>query len=54
MVSKGKPSPRSAVEPLSDVQMDRLRERHDLVDPTRYYPTGVHRPNAAEIAAQNP
>ncbi|MFT8650619.1 MAG: lysophospholipid acyltransferase family protein [Bifidobacterium psychraerophilum] len=54
MVSKGKPSPRSAVEPLSDVQMDLLREKHHLVDPTQYYPTGVHRPNAAEIAAQNP
>ncbi|MCH4159850.1 MAG: 1-acyl-sn-glycerol-3-phosphate acyltransferase [Bifidobacterium sp.] len=54
MVSKGKPSPRSAVKPLDDVQMDRLRERHQLVDPTQYYPTGVHRPNVAEIAAQNP
>ncbi|GAA6123622.1 lysophospholipid acyltransferase family protein [Bifidobacterium psychraerophilum] len=54
MVSKGKPSPRSAVEPLSDVQVDLLREKHHLVDPTQYYPTGVHRPNAAEIAAQNP
>lgn len=36
------------------MQVDLLREKHHLVDPTQYYPTGVHRPNAAEIAAQNP
>lgn len=54
MTSKGKPSPRSAVSPLSDEQVERLGERHLLVDPTRYYPTGVKRPNRAEIDAQHP
>ena len=40
MASKGKPSPRSAVKPLSDEQVARLDAKHHLVDPTRYYPTG--------------
>ncbi|EPI58357.1 hypothetical protein HMPREF1579_01298, partial [Gardnerella vaginalis JCP8066] len=38
MVSKGKPSPRSAVKPLSDEQVERLARAHKLVDPTYYYP----------------
>lgn len=54
MASKGKPSPRSAVAPLSDAQVARLAAQHRLVDPTRYYPTGPRRPNTAEINAQNP
>ncbi len=54
MTSKGRPSPRSSVSPLSDAQVRRLAERHDLVDPTRYYPTGPRTPNATEIEAQNP
>lgn len=54
MASKGKPSPRSAVTPLSDEQVARLDARHHLVDPTRYYPTGPRTPNTAEINAQNP
>ena len=54
MVSKGKPSPRSAVKPLSDEQVKRLAAKHHLVDPTYYYPTGTRRPNEAEINAQNP
>ncbi|MBM6700373.1 1-acyl-sn-glycerol-3-phosphate acyltransferase [Bifidobacterium pullorum subsp. saeculare] len=54
MASKGKPSPRSAVRPLSDGQVARLAQRHRLVDPTRYYPTGPRTPNTAEIEAQNP
>ena len=54
MVSKGKPSPRSAVKPLSDAQVARLAARHHLVDPTKYYPTGARTPNEAEINAQNP
>ena len=54
MASKGKPSPRSAVKPLSDEQVARLDAKHRLVDPTRYYPTGPRTPNTAEINAQNP
>ncbi|QOL32042.1 lysophospholipid acyltransferase family protein [Bifidobacterium eulemuris] len=54
MVSKGKPSPRSAVKPLSDAQVAKLAARHRLVDPTAYYPTGPRTPNEAEINAQNP
>ena len=53
MASKGKPSPRSAVKPLSDEQVARLDAKHHLVDPTRYYPTGPRTPNTAEINAQN-
>lgn len=54
MVSKGKPSPRSAVKPLSDEQVARLGSRHHLVDPTRYYPTGPRKANTKEIEEQNP
>ena len=54
MASKGKPSPRSVVKPLSDEQVARLDAKHHLVDPTRYYPTGPRTPNTAEINAQNP
>lgn len=54
MASKGKPSPRSAVKPLSDEQVARLDAKHHLVDPTRYYPTGPRTPNTTEINAQNP
>ena len=54
MASKGKPSPRSVVKPLSDEQVARLDAKHHLVDPTRYYPTGPRTPNTVEINAQNP
>ena len=54
LASKGKPSPRSAVKPLSDEQVARLDAKHHLVDPTRYYPTGPRTPNTVEINAQNP
>ncbi len=54
MVSKGKPSPRSAVTALSDAQVTLLSKKHRLVDPTRYYPTGERKPNMIEIDAQNP
>ena len=54
MASKGKPSPRSAVRPLSDERVAELARRYRLVDPTRYYPTGPRTPNTAEINAQNP
>ncbi|NMM94504.1 phospholipid/glycerol acyltransferase [Bifidobacterium sp. DSM 109957] len=54
MASKGKPSPRSAVSPLSDTQVAKLAAKHTLVDPTKYYPTGPRTPNQAEIDAQNP
>ena len=55
MASKGKPSPRSAVEPLSDAQVAALAQRHRLVDPMRDRPTGPDRRfNQAEIDAQNP
>ena len=48
MASKGKPSPRSAVSPLSDAQVAKLAAKHTLVDPTKYYPTGPRTPNQAE------
>ncbi len=54
MVSKGKPSPRSAVKPLSDAQVAKLAAQYDLVDPTRPYPTGRIEPNEQEINEQNP
>lgn len=54
MTSKGKPSPRSAVKPLSDAQVELLGKRHHLVDPTQYLPTGPRKVNTAEIEAQNP
>ncbi|KFI46020.1 acyltransferase [Bifidobacterium bohemicum DSM 22767] len=54
MTSKGKPSPRSSVRPLSNEQVARLGERHNLVDVTRYYPNGPRMPDAPEIGAQNP
>lgn len=54
MVSKGKPSPRSAVDSLSDEQVKRLGKTHILVDPTYYYPTGQRKPNRVEINEQNP
>ena len=54
MTSKGKPSPRSAVKPLSDEQVAKLAQRHHLVNPTKEYPTGPRIPNEAEINAQNP
>lgn len=54
MASKGKPSPRSAVKPLSDAQVAKLAAAHHLVDPTRDFPTGPRTANTAEIEAQNP
>ena len=54
MVSKGKPSPRSAVDPLSNKQVARLASEYDLVDPTRPFPTGRVRPNQKEIDELNP
>ena len=55
MASKGKPSPRSAVKPLSNAQVSRLAKAHTLVDPMLDLPTGPDRTiNEAEIAAQNP
>ena len=54
MASKGKPSPRSAVEPLSNKQVARLAAEYDLVDPTRPFPTGRIRPNQKEIDELNP
>lgn len=54
MVSKGKPSPRSAVRPLSDEQVAVLDKQYHLIDPTRYFPTGPREANEAEINAQNP
>lgn len=54
MVSKGKPSPRSAVEALSDEQVARLAKRHHLVDITHDFPCGPRKANEVEIAAQNP
>ena len=54
MASKGKPSPRSAVRPLSDAQVAKLAAQYDLVDPTRPYPTGRIEPNEQEINEQNP
>ena len=55
MASKGKPSPRSAVKPLSNAQVSRLAKAHTLVDPMHDLTTGPDRTiNEAEIAAQNP
>ncbi|KAB7789909.1 1-acyl-sn-glycerol-3-phosphate acyltransferase [Bifidobacterium leontopitheci] len=55
MASKGKPSPRSAVKPLSNAQVARLAKAHKLVDPMRDLPTGPNRTiNTAEINAQHP
>ncbi|KFJ08248.1 Acyltransferase [Bifidobacterium tsurumiense] len=54
MVSKGKPSPRSAVNPLSDEQVRKLDAKYHLVDPTRPYPTGRVNPDVEEIESQNP
>ncbi|WP_300766350.1 1-acyl-sn-glycerol-3-phosphate acyltransferase [uncultured Bifidobacterium sp.] len=54
MTSKGKPSPRSFVDPLSREQLRILASRHHLVDPTRYFPTGPRQEDTAEINAQNP
>ena len=54
MVSKGKPSPRSAVEALSNEQVARLAKRHHLVDITHDFPCGQRKANEEEIAAQNP
>jgi len=55
MASKGKPSPRSAVKPLSNAQVSRLAKAHTLVDPMHDLPTGPDRTiNEAEIAAQSP
>ena len=54
MASKGKPSPRSAVKPLSDEQVAKLARKHHLVDPTHDFPTGPRKANTAEIEAQNP
>lgn len=55
MASKGKPSPRSAVKPLSNAQVSRLAKAYTLVDPMHDLPTGPDRTiNEAEIAAQNP
>ncbi|KFJ02515.1 1-acyl-sn-glycerol-3-phosphate acyltransferase [Bifidobacterium subtile] len=54
MSSKGKPSPRSAVRPLSNEQVRKLDERHHLVDPTHEPPIPGHAPNTAEIEAQHP
>lgn len=55
MASKRKPSPRSAVKPLSNAQVSRLAKAHTLVDPMHDLPTGPDRTiNEAEIAAQNP
>ena len=54
MASKGRPSPRSAVSPLSGEQVAVLGRQHRLVDPTRILPAGPRLPNEAEINAQNP
>lgn len=54
MASKGKPSPRSAVKPLSDEQYRKLDEEYGLVDPTRPFPIGRMEPNEKEIAELNP
>lgn len=54
MVSKGKPSPRRAVKPLSDVQVRKLAAEYALVDPTRPFPIGRMEPNQREIDELNP
>lgn len=54
MSSKGRPSPRSAVKPLSDAQVKKLASQYDLVDCTKPFPTGRIEPNEKEIQEQNP
>lgn len=54
MTSKGKPSPRSAVQPLSNEQVRQLGQRHHLVDPTLQPPIPGRMPNMAEIEVQHP
>lgn len=54
MVSKGRPSPPSAVKPLSDERVQWLAERHKMVNSTYPFPTGVQQPNEREIQEQNP
>ncbi len=54
MASKGKPSPRSAVSPLSDAQVKRLAAEHTLVNPCNNHPCGPRVDNIEEINAQNP
>ncbi|MEE1296333.1 MAG: lysophospholipid acyltransferase family protein [Bifidobacterium sp.] len=54
MVSKGKPSPRKDVKPLSNEQVAKLGREYALVDPTRPFPTGRIEPNEREINEQNP
>lgn len=54
MASKGKPSPRSAVKPLSDEQVAKLAQHHHLVEPLHDLPNEPRTVNEAEIAAQNP
>ena len=54
MASKGKPSPRSAVKPLSDEQVAKLAQQHHLVEPLHDLPNEPRTVNEAEIAAQNP
>ena len=54
MVSPGKPSPRSAVKPLSNAQVARLAQKHHLVNPMTNHPTGPRKDNIKEINAQNP
>ena len=54
MASKGKPSPRTAVRPLSGEQVAKLAKEHRLIDPTRLLPADRRTPNLAEINAQNP
>lgn len=54
MVSPGKPSPRSAVKPLSNAQVAELGLHHELINPMRNHPTGPRKDNVEEINAQNP
>ncbi|OZG52368.1 acyl-phosphate glycerol 3-phosphate acyltransferase [Pseudoscardovia radai] len=54
MASKGKPSPRSSVTPLSREQVERLGREHHLVNPCTKHPCGPRKDNDAEIQAQNP
>ena len=54
MASKGKPSPRSAVKPLSDEQSHASTQSITSWTRPATYPTGPRTPNTAEINAQNP
>ena len=54
MASKGKPSPRSAVSPLSDEQVKRLAARHTLVDSHSITRPAPARPISRKSNAQNP